>query len=310
MQGLRQAGRCGAAARCTPGTVHHRKPRAQQHAWACRPAYAHTGSKVVLAAALDTRQSANSSGPENEGSIYRDLPTFEGWLPTASGSEADLSHLTPTTAHIETASTATGPSLSKQPVSKALPVDSLRLGASGVAAGDAPRAGQLGSLGSSTASGRSSSFAAEPSFSESSQPHACHVPEPTCEVEQCAVTHPGSLACTSAGVQHLPDSSSVVITLRATIRQTEAVTSSSMLELEELGWMALKNAASQHAAALRPVTCGCVEHDARHTAIMHRLTHGRVIDAAKSTNQFGHVSFVVTLEDDVTKVRQRSLCGV
>jgi hypothetical protein len=123
-------------------------------------------------------------------------------------------------------------------------------------------------------------------------------------VDQCFVTHPGSLTCTSASVVHNPNSDTVVLSIRASVRKTEATATSNMLDLEELGWLALKNTATQRAGAQRSASG---EHDERHGSILRMLSTGTVTDAVKSTNGFGHISYVVTLQDNKTRQKCKAL---
>lgn len=134
--------------------------------------------------------------------------------------------------------------------------------------------------------------------------------QPQLVVDSCFVSHPGSLTCTSASVVHNPDSDTVVLSIRASVRKTEASASSNMLDLEELGWLALKNTAAQRAGAqrnLNPQSVASGEHDERHGTILRMLSTGTVTDAVKSTNGFGHVSYVVTLQDPQTRQKCKAL---
>lgn len=141
----------------------------------------------------------------------------------------------------------------------------------------------------------------------SSQPDEEEDQAQVAEVLQCSVTHPGSLTCTSTSVVHNPEAETVVVSIRASVRKTEATASSNMLDLEELGWLALKTTAAQRAAAIKPLTLSAGEHDDRHGTILRMLATGTVTDAVKSTNGFGHISYVVTLQDPQTRQKCKAL---
>lgn len=50
-------------------------------------------------------------------------------------------------------------------------------------------------------------------------------------VQQCAITHPGSITCTSAAVQLDPETGTVVLSLKATVRRTEQCSVSTLVSL-------------------------------------------------------------------------------
>ncbi|GAX75953.1 hypothetical protein CEUSTIGMA_g3396.t1 [Chlamydomonas eustigma] len=125
-------------------------------------------------------------------------------------------------------------------------------------------------------------------------------------LEQCYITHPGSLTCSSASVTCDERSGTIMLSLKASVRSTEGK-KANRLELEELGWLALKLAAEERAAALNQQMILPCEHDERHRQVLNMLKNGVVLDATKSVNSFGHVSYVVTLEDQVSKQRCQAL---
>lgn len=90
---------------------------------------------------------------------------------------------------------------------------------------------------------------------------------------------------------------------------TELSEPSPLEDLEELGWRALAESATQHEAAIRQRDLSTIpgEHDERHAHITHLLKTGVVIDAVKRVNDFNHVSYVVTLEDRKTGQRVKAL---
>lgn len=59
----------------------------------------------------------------------------------------------------------------------------------------------------------------------------------------------------------------------------------------------LQKAASDQATTTSQRSALPADRAARHAQICHILRTGRVVDAIKQENGFGHISFVVTLED-------------
>ena len=50
-------------------------------------------------------------------------------------------------------------------------------------------------------------------------------------VQQCAITHPGSITCTAAAVQLDPEAGTVEVSLKATVRRTEQCSVSTLVSL-------------------------------------------------------------------------------
>jgi len=111
--------------------------------------------------------------------------------------------------------------------------------------------------------------------------------------EACVLTHPGTLACSRMEVTRDGAAKAVHITLSTTVRLTNSDSEIGMSDLESLGYLAgmrrLQDAAAQSVSA--------EARNARHEAILKILDSGRVVKAEKSTNQFGHPSFKLQMED-------------
>ncbi|KAG2454586.1 hypothetical protein HYH02_000427 [Chlamydomonas schloesseri] len=69
-------------------------------------------------------------------------------------------------------------------------------------------------------------------------------------------------------------------------------------ELEELAWLAVRDAASDNVLALnRQSTRGPAGREERHRFVCQMLRNGTIVDAKRMENGFGHVTYLVVLED-------------
>ncbi|KXZ54005.1 hypothetical protein GPECTOR_5g116 [Gonium pectorale] len=125
--------------------------------------------------------------------------------------------------------------------------------------------------------------------------------------EHCAEPHPGSQCCTSTHVEKDSTSNSCVVTLRTTVKLTDSRLHAAPAELEELAWLAVRDAAADAVVALnRRSTRGPAGREERHRGVCQVLRHGTIRDAKRSENDFGHVSYLTTLEDKTTGRRIRA----
>ncbi|KAG2482261.1 hypothetical protein HYH03_018804 [Edaphochlamys debaryana] len=125
--------------------------------------------------------------------------------------------------------------------------------------------------------------------------------------EHCSATHPGSMCCTSTAVEKDSTATSCVVTVRTTVTLTDSRLHVASSELEELAWLAARDAAEEAVGALnRRSTRGPEGREERHRFVCNMLRHGRIRETTRMENGFGHVSYQVTLEDKTTGKRIRA----
>ncbi|GLC39016.1 hypothetical protein PLESTB_001771000 [Pleodorina starrii] len=133
---------------------------------------------------------------------------------------------------------------------------------------------------------------------------------PTLEVvevdERCAETHPGSICCTTTAVEKDATSHSCSVTLRTTVKLTDSRLHVEAAELEELAWLAAREAASEAMSALNRQGSLPAGREERHRFVCNMLANGTIRDAKRMENGFGHVSYLVTLEDKATGKKLRA----
>jgi len=126
-------------------------------------------------------------------------------------------------------------------------------------------------------------------------------------VESCSIVHPGALCCSMSSVERDSTNNTCVVSITTTVRQTEPHAISDMSELEKLGWVAVKQVASQVVSSLNQKAAVPQDREHRHRHILNLLQHGQVVECTKMTNGFGHVSYVCQLQDPKTKQTIKAL---
>ncbi|GFR51218.1 hypothetical protein Agub_g13592 [Astrephomene gubernaculifera] len=125
--------------------------------------------------------------------------------------------------------------------------------------------------------------------------------------ERCMHPHPGSVCCTTTTVEKDCTSNACVVTLKATVRLTDSRLHAAPSELEELAWLAARDAAAGAVQSLnRRSGSGPMGREERHGFVCHMLRHGTIRDARRMENAFGHVSYLLTLEDKPSGARLRA----
>lgn len=71
--------------------------------------------------------------------------------------------------------------------------------------------------------------------------------------------------------------------------------------------MYMQDAATDIASGISRRTALPPAREERHAHVCHMLRYGTVVDAVKLENSFGHISYVVTLEDKKTKEQMKAL---
>lgn len=85
---------------------------------------------------------------------------------------------------------------------------------------------------------------------------------------------------------------------------TEASPCLDMADMEELAWVSVRETASDLITSLnRRSAVPAHGREERHRFVCHMLRTGHVHDATKMENGFGHISYLVTLEDQETGKR-------
>ena len=127
---------------------------------------------------------------------------------------------------------------------------------------------------------------------------------------ECSVFHPGSLICTHAETKADEASSTITVSMSVEVSKLEG--GASMPELEELGWLAIKKAASERAMSLsKRLQSQSIpgDEDERHRTIVNILRHGVVVNVIKkNVNSFEHENYELILEDPKTRRRIKALC--
>ncbi|GLI63649.1 hypothetical protein VaNZ11_006647 [Volvox africanus] len=124
--------------------------------------------------------------------------------------------------------------------------------------------------------------------------------------EHCAQTHPGSVCCTSTAVEKDETHNSCVVTLRTTVKVTDSRLQVAPAELEELAWLAVRDTATEAVSVLNRQGSLSAGRQERHRFVCNMLRNGTIRDAKRTENGFGHVSYLVTLEDKGTGKRIRA----
>ncbi|GIL87827.1 hypothetical protein Vretimale_13138 [Volvox reticuliferus] len=124
--------------------------------------------------------------------------------------------------------------------------------------------------------------------------------------EHCAQTHPGSVCCTSTAVEKDATHNSCVVTLKTTVKVTDSRLQVAPAELEELAWLAVRDTATEAVLVLNRQGNLSAGRQERHRFVCNMLRNGTIRDAKRMENGFGHVSYIVTLEDKSTGKRIRA----
>ena len=131
----------------------------------------------------------------------------------------------------------------------------------------------------------------------------------------CVMQHPGALCCTRSTVREDPIGRAITITMETTARATDDATARGLLTDEELGGLAaqalLSSAAEHLCTRTRTINAHArpKSEKERHDEICATLQSGEIIEAKSNpvVSQFGHESFVVQIQDEVTGKRLRAL---
>jgi hypothetical protein len=131
----------------------------------------------------------------------------------------------------------------------------------------------------------------------------------------CVMQHPGALCCTRSTVREDSQSKEITITMETTARATDDATARGLLTDEELGGLAAQALLSSAAEHLCNRTRSINAHarskseKERHDELCAILQSGEIIEAISNpvVSQFGHESFIVNLQDEVTGKRLRAL---
>jgi hypothetical protein len=127
---------------------------------------------------------------------------------------------------------------------------------------------------------------------------------------ECSVFHPGSLTCIHGETKADEGNSTITVSMSVEVSKLEG--DASMPELEELGWLAIKKAASDRAMSLsKRLQSQSIpgDEDERHRTIINILRHGVVVNVIKkNVNSFEHENYELILEDPQTRRRIKALC--
>jgi hypothetical protein len=131
----------------------------------------------------------------------------------------------------------------------------------------------------------------------------------------CVMQHPGALCCTRSTVREDPIGRAITITMETTARATDDATARGLLTDEELGGLAaqalLSSAAEHLCSRTRTINAHArpQSEKERHDELCAILQSGEIIEATSNpvVSQFGHESFVVNIQDEVTGKRLRAL---
>ncbi|EFJ42178.1 hypothetical protein VOLCADRAFT_97759 [Volvox carteri f. nagariensis] len=124
--------------------------------------------------------------------------------------------------------------------------------------------------------------------------------------EHCLQTHPGSICCTSTAVEKDATHNSCIVTLKTSVKVTDPRLHVASAELEELAWLAARDAATAAVSALNRQGSLSAGRQERHRFVCNMLRNGTIRDAKRMENGFGHVSYLVTLEDKATGQKMRA----
>jgi len=128
----------------------------------------------------------------------------------------------------------------------------------------------------------------------------------------CVMQHPGALCCTRSTVREDPLGRAVTVTIETTARATDDATARGLNE-EELGGLAaqaLLSSASDHLCSrTRTINAHARPPSERHDELCAILQSGEIVEAKSNpvVSQFGHESFIVTLQDEGTGKRLHAL---
>lgn len=147
------------------------------------------------------------------------------------------------------------------------------------------------------------------------QPTSTTPPAAVATTVSCVMQHPGALCCTRSTIREDPTGGSVTISLETTAKATDDAAGRALLSNEELGGLAaqaLLSVATEHLSSrTRVINSHARPDDERlfHEELCAVLQSGQIVDAKANpvVSQFGHESFIVQVQNEVTGRRVRAL---
>eukprot|EP00850_Spirogloea_muscicola_P000196 SM000001S04598 [mRNA] locus=s1:1109448:1113171:- [translate_table: standard] len=126
------------------------------------------------------------------------------------------------------------------------------------------------------------------------------------EILECAVTHPGALACTKTTIRKSGPpgtTTAAIVSMETTVRCTGDA-SATALDADDYIALAVQTLSNSALELKRNQFKRSTEDDpvvhGKHMAIRELLTSGRVVDCRATESDFGHESYIVQLQEPLT----------
>ena len=137
----------------------------------------------------------------------------------------------------------------------------------------------------------------------------------TAATVSCVMQHPGALCCTRSTVREDPNGGAITISLETTAKATDDAAVRGLLSNEQLAGLAaqaLLSAAAEHLCSRTRVINAHARPEGEllsHDELCAVLQSGEIVEAKSNpvVSQFGHESFIVQLQNEVTGKRVRAI---